>query len=332
MAKELLELILNKEFFDIKKKLQKNKGDNQTIEIINNEGDVLMPLKANVEFNKIKDALKQTKYFDKSFSENDFYNYKDFMSEYVSDKVKILKNINLVKFLKVFVKELFENKRFYGCIITDEDNFYLNISHPLILKYLKDKQYKDLPKKFTALFFEIPESKIKEFDKDIFSAAIQRHLIFTKLYGLVTETARAEIKIIDEYLSHESHFEINSYLKIEKRLSINEILIPLQIATKGEMIPWFGYALINAKGQGFSSIDFATGNIADHSGWYSSDAEICTGDYNRYTLTGWYTLSKINLNSMFNSFIINKTTWFEALKSAHEINKLILQNQEAELF
>ncbi len=332
MAKELLELILNKEFFDIKEKIQKNSEDTYHIDIINNEGDTLMPLKTKIDFNKIKEAIKNTNYFNIQFNEDNFYNYKKFMSEIISDRVKILKDINILKFMKIFAKELFANQKFYGCIITDEKDFFLNISHPLILKYLKDKEYKGLPEKFTAMFFEIKENELREIDKDVFAATMQRHIIFTKLYSMITENAKGEIKIIDEYLSHESHFDIASYIKIEKRLNIEDMLIPLQIATRGEMIPWFGYALINSKGKGFSSVDFVTGNIAEDSGWDNSNADICTGDFNRQTLPGWYTMSKINLNSMYHSHIVNKKTWFEALKSAHEIDKLILQNQEAELF
>jgi len=331
MAKELLELLLNKEFEDIKEKINKNNNTSK-IEIINKEGDALMPLKRNVEINSIKNTLEQTRYFNSSFNEDEFLHYNKFMNHYINDKVRILKNIDLTKFLKIFAKELFGNPKFYGCIITDERNYFLNISHPLILKYVKDKEYKILPQKFTALFFEINDDKIKKINKNVFAATMQRHLVFTKLYSALTEEANGEIKIIDEYQNHEDLYSIESYIRIEKRLNIKDMLIPLQIATKGEMIPWFGYALINSEGKGVSGVDFVTGNIADGSGWHSSAADICTGDYNRRTLEGWYTMSKINLNSMYHSYIANYETWFEALKSAHEIDKLILQNQESELF
>jgi hypothetical protein len=121
-------------------------------------------------------------------------------------------------------------------------------------------------------------------------------------------------------------------VKFETRLDVKTILTPVQIYTRGEMVPAYGYLVHNDRAKAFSSVDFVTGNISETAGWSSAYGELCTGDFNRRTLTGWYTMSKCNLNSMYFSQIVRKDTWFEATKAALDIDKMILQGQEEPLF
>ena len=330
----VLKLMMNKEFEDLKEKF-KGGEEGRKIENITSEGDVLFPLNNEIDFEKLKRKIKKTSKDEIVHTEVKM-SYNKFMNDFISDKVRIAKDLNIEKFFKLFVKELYSNSKFYGCIITDEDEFYLNISHPLILKELKDSKYEKLPENFSAIFFEVEDNL--NIDEKRFAEVFKRTLMFTNLYKDLNKdnlNMKSDIYDTREVYDMNGFYDLNSTdagVTIETSISDTTFLVPLQIATKGEMVPYFGYALFASDAVGFSSPDFMTGNISNHGGWESDDSIICTGDYEKRTLEGWYTLSKINLNSMYTDYIINTDTWKEATKTAHEMCKLILEDKEDPIF
>jgi len=337
MAIELITAILNKEFEELKESLGNN-NSSEKMDIIDKSGDILIPINVNKSISTLKNEYKNYIDFDYEIigdEDGEYIHYNTFMNEYIDNKVKIAKNLDLINFMKIFTKELFTNELFYGCLITDGKDFFLNITHPLVLKYLKDTEYKTLPKKFIAMFFYINPSEKKEIDKDIYKNAMQRHVFFTCYYNYKTEDVVSKIRIVDERKKMDKDiFNLDDYIEVERVLDIKNILTPVQIYTKGEMIPAYGYVFHDENAKSFTSVDFMTGNISDLGSWNlsTSGGTLCTGDYNKVTLAGWRTINKCNINSMYFSYIINRKTWYESFKAALDIDKMILQNQEQPLF
>ena len=328
MAIELFSAIINKEIEDIKESLG-DKNINQKNDIIDVKGDIIIPLNIKKSIYSLKSDFSKYIDGDNKLPLGDsceYINKDSFLNEYISNNVKIAKDLDLVKFMKIFTKELFSNDLFYGCVITDGKDFFLNISHPLVLKYLKDNEYKNLPKKFIAIFFYISDNKKKEFFSNIYKKVMQRHAFFTCYYNYKIENLYSNINFINEYINDNRDFlNLDDYITIDREIQMNLILTPIQIYTRGELVPSYGYVLHDDNAKAFSSIDFVTGNISD-------DGILCTGDYNKKSLMGWRTINKCNLNSMYFSNIINAKTWFESFKAALDIDKMILQNQEQPLF
>ncbi|NPA45038.1 MAG: hypothetical protein GXO49_05855 [Chlorobi bacterium] len=279
-------------------------------------------------------------------------------SSYVSDDVKIIKNINLQKILEIQDK-LLDSPEFMGIIIYDrETKMTLNISHFLILLQLllDENFYKILNKNFDIFIFKKnqqsslakKEIEIKEFKKysketveeinkiqqswlnDIIKiAAIGINL--TKGVKLPSEIRNYDIRNFVSITEEINPFEMNTLIDISFHTKINDynIIVPVHtLVYNGEFIPYFGVAPVipgeTTKGLNLHFTGLLTGNI-------SSDiyitTSVCTGNYDNRTLTGLLTLSKINANSMFFNGIINSVFpfWLDKVKiAAKDINQKIL--------
>ncbi len=89
------------------------------------------------------------------------------------------------------------------------------------------------------------------------------------------------------------------------------IIIPLQIAADGLLTPFYGVAYVDdptRSVRGFNSSPMMTGNINASSSdiLRRNSGNVCTGNENSSRRSGWLTLSRINLNSMFHGSIIQQ--------------------------
>jgi len=280
-------------------------------------------------------------------------------SSYISDDVKIIKNIELKKILEIQEK-LFNSEEFMGIIIYDPDTkMTLNISHFLVLlQLLLDEKFygKMSNKKFDIFIFKKnADSELANVEKNINSiySSKERNMIDEIQQKWLTEIIRIsaiginlmkDVKLHSEIKDYEienfhsiseetNPFEINTVLDISIQTKIYDynIIVPLHtLVSRGEFIPYFGVAPIipdrgDIKGLNLYFTGFLTGNILNR---LDITTSVCTGSYDNRTLTGLMTLSKINANSMYFDNILNSTfsLWLaKAKKVAKDLNQKILK-------
>jgi hypothetical protein len=302
---DFFEAILNEEYNDFKKNFM-NKRDVQMVEFVNSKGDVVIPSKATpMILKKIENNFKH--YFNSLSQDN--YIDAGYLFNSISDKVKIIRNIEASKGLQFIFKTLIkraEDPQFAGIIIARND-FVFHLTHPFNLYLLLQGKVK-LPEKFDIFIFEFKNGA--EMEKKVVEAAYDLHFAYLTLFiNTKIENIEIEIKIKDEYTDFDQILFISnteSYIEIEKRISKNyeTILFPLQILSKGELVPYVGWGGITKDIKALSLWGNGTGNLKAYH--YSTAKNVCTGSKDNRTLDGWYTLSKINYNSTWFSDYLNE--------------------------
>ena len=340
MALELFEAALNEEFNDF---AEGYREDEVELEIINDNGDVVIPLNKN--YSNLKEILTET--FDdigvsilklRGGYEDDFIPYRDFFNNYVDDRVRKI-NSSFEEGLLLALQLKNEESTFAGCLFIEEDsvdNTILNPLHPAIAYYIMSDDEifeKYMSKKGTFMYFnfrkDIPYNELK------MTRAREIHDIGMLLIKEnFLKKAKSEVVIRNRSENFSEIFTIadmNASIEIDVRSSIPSILIPFQILSKGEMIPYFGWGLINTDGEaetrGFSFPGLLSGNIK--SNWYSTSDGVCTGNKSNNAYNGWQTLSKVNVNSMWFSNIINYEYYYELYRTGMDVAEEIY-NEEYE--
>jgi len=281
-------------------------------------------------------------------------------SSYISDDVKIIKNIELKKILEIQEK-LFNSEEFMGIIIYDPDTkMTLNISHFLILlQLLLDEKFyeKMLNKKFDIFIFKKnADSELAKIEKNINSKySIEEINTINKIQQKwLTEIIKISVIGINLMKDAKLHSEIENYniknfysiseeinpfeinmaidISIQTKIYDYNIIVPIHtLVNRGEFIPYFGVAPIipnrDTTGLNLYFTGFLTGNILDS---LNITTSVCTGNYNNRTLTGLMTLSKINANSMYFDNILNSTFpfWLDKVRNvAKDLNQKILKSK-----
>ena len=320
---DLFEAVLNEEFNDFRKSFQ-NKKNLENIKLVNEKGDVLIP--SSLTSNDIYDINEKIS-FSMNCNEEDNYINVDRLFDAISDRVKTLKNVDNVKgleFIFKFFMKNYKNNKFAGILIFNDD-FVMNITHPLNLWLLRNEKIK-LPEKFNIFIFEFKEEiPLKE---KIVEDAYKMHALYLTLFTQhIIEKAEYRIKIIRSETDFRDIYSLaatEAYVKIEKEMShnFNTVLFPLQILSRGELIPYAGWGAIDVSDD-IRAIDthgLITGNLKGYH--YSDSQSVCTGNKPTNSIEGWYTLSKVNVNSTWFSnyvHIFYREIYYAANKLAYEV-------------
>ena len=332
---DMLEAVLREEFKDFKDNFSQ-KTDSELLKVVNEKGDVIAPLTIK------KDAFEQVeKTFDEVFDLRDEDNAEDaaYLYRAISDKVKIIRNVDADKGLKFILKTLMtraEDNAFAGILIINRmTGFVFNPLHPFNTFLLINGKV-NLPNTFDIFIFDF---KIKE-DLEYIEEAYKLHLSYFLLFkNSLKENIEYKIEIRDERSNFDEIMfvsDVDAEIQIRKVVSHNfETLgIPLQILSKGELVPYMGWAAITKDIKAIPLWGNGSGNLKSYH--YSTDQIVCTGDKSKESLEGWYTLSKINFNSAWFSRYLNQN--YRDLFTAGymlsrdiltgKIDKLINQTQE----
>ena len=335
---DLLTAVLEEEFNDFVDNF-KSKKDDAKINLVNCKGDVVIPslLKSEV-FEKIKDAI------DNKFNpyvENNYIRVNDYYRS-ISDSVKILRNVDSQKGLNFTLKTLVQKAKdstFAGMLLINRDTgFIFNPAHPLNISLIK-KGKVNLPDKFDIFIFnfknDLKDNENKEEVEKTIDEAYKMHLIYANLFlTKMIENIEYKITVENSQTDFDRIFflsDTKSSIRIYKDISknFNTILFPLQILSKGELVPYIGWGGITKEIKSMSLYGNASGNLKAYH--YSSNLSVCTGDKNNQSIEGWYTLSKINVNSTWFSNYVNK--YFQEITFAgHKLAVDILLDKLPEEF
>ena len=340
MAIELYEAVLNEEFNDFIEGYNEEEVD---LEIINNKGDVVIPL--NKSYNDLKNILNEVfndigdeQLTIRGGNHDNFIYYGDFFEYYIDDKVKKLRDVTFEEGLLLALQLKNEDPKFAGCIFIGNnesgDDLIINPLHPAIAQYImnSDENFEEyMSKTGTFMYFNFKKDKI--LNEDRMNKAREIHdvgmLLFTENF---MESAKSEVQVRNRTENFSDIFaiaDINASIEIDIRSSIPSALIPFQILSRGELVPYFGWGLINTNGdeetRGFSFPGLLSGNIK--SNYYSSSDQVCTGNKSNNAYNGWQTLSKVNVNSMWFNHVINEDYYYELYRTGMDVAEEIYNEE-----
>ncbi len=334
---DFLTAVLVEEFNDFVDNF-KSKKDDAKINLVNDKGDVIIPSMLNAGvFEKIESTI------DDKFNSYEYTNYicVDKYYNAISDKVKILRNVDSQKGLNFALKTLVQkanDSTFAGMLLINRDSgFIFNLAHPLNISLIK-KGKVNLPDKFDIFIFnfknDFDDENKEEVEKTV-DEAYKMHLIYANLFmKKMVENLEYKITVEDSQTDFDKIFflsDTKSSIRIYKNISknYNTILFPLQILSKGELVPYIGWGGITKEIKSMSLYGNASGNLKAYH--YSSNLSVCTGDKNNQSIEGWYTLSKVNVNSTWFANYVNK--YFQELTFAgHKLAADILLGKLPEEF
>jgi len=320
---DLFEGLLNEEFQDLKESLTSPTGEVEAIDIVNEKGDIIIPSKINAEaFKSLQDEFDER--LDSGLSTN--YIYASNLFEGISDRVKTLRNVDEEKGLEFIFKTLIQradDNMFAGLLII-KDDFVLNASHPFNMYLLKEELI-ELPETFDVFVFEFKDER--NLSDRLIESAYNMHYLYQSLFlSEAIVDAEYSIKLERESKDFDKIFtiqETDAYLEFRKNSSIDfeTILFPLQVLSKGELVPYMGWGAID---KDINSIDLfgnLSGNLRGYH--YSNAQEVCTGSKSNRNIEGWYTLSKINYSSTWFSEYLSRY-YREIFVAGHKLAKDIL--------
>jgi len=330
---DILEKIITNEFISFKKRIQEDNSE-MNFDIIDSEGNVVIPLK------KIDDLPNITHPYDTE------YDIDIIKHSLYSNKVKIIKNITIGQALKIQQNILLKENTdfispFGGMIFRPSNSKAINITHPVILSLLITNYKKFINNekinidkslfeiKGDVFIFETKKANEK-INKKIFKEILELEaIILNKILKNKDKLTSNTVNILDTFLSNAIPALNNSYIDIEMQINIKSMYIPLQIYVHGEMVPFYGHAIVDIKN------DTAYGYMLDNT-WFtgnistegSRSGKVCTGSYSNVSLKGWRTLSKINGSSMWTNmrlpetYIYNFAAAKELCRNIYKLSKI----------
>ncbi len=225
-----------------------------------------------------------------------------FYSDIIStDEIKKIFHCNMDTLLSIIDMASKDEAKgsLYGIIIVNGD-MRLNILHPLIAMMILNGVI-ELPKTFTCMIYPYPERKtIRSEIVDIYISKIE------KMIGEISKNR--EVPTISMVPRNDLGIDINGILSnidhtirlSETSNHIDKVMIPVQMASQGLAIPWYGMIHSGRRGGGYHSrnmFPFLTGNI--QSPYRASSGSTCTGNHDNSLFGSLYVLNNMNINSMY---------------------------------
>ncbi len=266
-----------------------------------------------------------------------------FRSDFLESEVKTIaytkKDIDLDKFLANIYKE----PSIYGVLIQSNrrSDYLINPLHPLVAMSIKMGQL-SLPEKGKIIVYSYRSPRMEENDfqpsrafseirtEDDLHNFLNNHQNYSKIFDVYQKLIQlskyfvTHVKVeteletnMDEYydlISESVDFISQLYLvrKIhftEKSTQekIQSMIVPFQAAISNMATPYYGVGFIDnptsSENKGYNIGIMASGNLR-HERADFSDVSVCTGSRPRSKPTGWLTLSRVNLSSMWYANII----------------------------
>jgi len=264
-----------------------------------------------------------------SVSCNDYHN-KHYLSNRLNDEIKrlkydITKGFDVMKFLA----NAHTVKSIYGMLVKSDDNtdYLINPLHPLTALAIKLGQI-EIPKKGTIIIYEYADSII---NSGLLDNAYNQHIEKTWVEYIKQSSNFINTEIVQRRLANtnqEHYFNELEYLNTLDQVrnfgklefiedSVNSIkpkalMVPLQVMVDSIATPFYGMTLLkdptNENSYGLNVGGFRSGNIDMQRSGFSSVGEdrgnICTGSASKTRPSGWLTLNRVYLSSMWYDNII----------------------------
>lgn len=325
----------------------------QQVQFISNDGDIYLP------FNKKLDWRDNNTFNNKrdiDFNRQRASTFDSFIDIYVSREVTTVHYKEGALDLNQLLKDLALDDSIYGVIIQTE-NYMVNPLHPM-LSFMVTSGYLELPKEADIHIFSfskrgaeemelIEDDLISKIEKDYENFFVESSNLIKKEV-VVKQKAKISSEEVDRIIEYPFIDRIDTNIKItreersdENTSLVKSLVIPCQIAIGAMAHPYYGMAYIDNPGNtnitGYSLGAMFTGNIkqstAQNWGRMVASAgydNVCTGSNNSTSRTGWFTLSRVNLSSMYYSDIIVDEQVFEFIKASKNIAAQIWEVNESE--
>jgi len=337
-----------------------------SVQFINENGDIYIP------FSERCSPLEQTfpTFYPKDDGSKTFETpmyFQDFKREYIDP------NITTVTFdesvpLESFLKQLAEEESVYGVVLQkDSGSFAINPLHPMVA-FLISANLLELPKRGKLHIFEWKPSALRYIkDKSEKPSYIEKYIEdYTDFFGLspqivkepvtIKQTASVSDHEVASIIEDPFIENIQTIIQIHKSDTgrtdlgkIKTLAIPHQLIVDGTLSPYYGLSCItkptNDEIRGFGLGPMVTGNISQchregersFKNFYESgnSSNVCTGSENSILPKGWFTLSRVNLDSMYYSDVISREHVFPFIKAskkvAADIFGVIVEEKKKEL-
>jgi hypothetical protein len=270
--------------------------------------------------------------------------------------------------LPSLLKQLADEPSVYGVVLQKSEGVYaINPLHPIVA-FLVSAGLLVLPDEGKLHIFEWREEKQKMIKEEIDSSHIDSYIkdyadffatapYIIKKHTMIRQRAYISDKGISEIIQHPFVDVLQTSIKIDREdtpeeddyENISSLVIPHQLVANGILSPYYGISLIqsptdgNIKGLPLGPM--ISGNI-DLYKFHDGDSfisvhrsattgNVCAGAQSAYNPRGWFTLSRVNLNSMFYNNIISRNHVFSFVEASKKVTSdiwgIITKEQKAKL-
>jgi len=283
--------------------------------------------------------------------------YQDFKRHYIDPNVTTI-NYNPSICLPTLLKQLSESPDVYGVVLQKKvgrKSFDINPLHPMVsflimsgLMELPDEgklhvfEYNSSGKAKTANALESTQGKrltksyMKDYEKFFaISGDIMRDPVKISQNASMRDSEISAL-IEDPFIENIQDITVNIKKNSDDQnlSSIRSLLIPNQLIMDGTVGPYYGISSItdpvNSRITGYGLGPMVTGNISmshnDGRRSYNSflgsadESNVCTGSETSTVPKGWFTLSKVNLNSMYYSDVIDSENVFAFIEASKKVS------------
>jgi len=279
--------------------------------------------------------------------------FQSFRSKYIDPNITTI-SYNPTISITSLIKQLADDENIYGVVIQgidDESNFSINPLHP-VTAFLITSGFLKIPENGKLHIFEWRKSKsdfIREKSND--EGQVNKYIKdYEEFFKISPDIIKKSISIeqvasinsneIEDIIENPFVENIEAVVNISKNTrtsndieNVKSILSPHQLIADGTISPYYGISMITSPTNdsivGYALGPMATGNISlensagsrTFESWSKSgySCNVCTGSYSSSTPKGWFSLSRVNLNSMYYSSVISKSYVFPFIKASKKI-------------
>ncbi len=325
------------------------KMDENNFPFVSQDGDIYFPLETKLKFGSSGGGTEIPTFYEDQNARVKLLDYGEFKDYYID------RNITTVSYdrslhMPTFLRQLSEKKEIYGVII-EKGDYMLNPLHPLVA-FSAMSNLLEIPDKANLHIFEWSKEALDKMDRgasdyniDFYEKEYKQ--TFDALSFLIKKPVMQKQKAnlreqdIEKILQSPLIEDINS--KIDLHLSegitssqdIKSILVPTQLAIGNIATPYYGILWLKKPvdgGTGYNMTPMLSGNLNQSSEGIESfndlishtgSGNICTGSENSQNHRGWSTLSKVNINSMFNQHIVDSKKVLPFVQASKKISSAI---------
>jgi len=296
---------INEEIADIRENVTSTEANSTRASYVYADGSVVLPVSNATSMNMIDSTV--------------FNNILESYSNYISNESSLVRDSDIIKvpnankkLLAAYAKMMVDDGnigKFYGMIIVDE-NKKINPLHPMIAAMITAGEIK-LSKRFTIIVY--PYGSRRYADADIIDG-LSRSIV--SLIGLIRQGQYLPEVSYEPSSSLESDIRTSSVSPgtcvisfSERGRVVEDAVIPVQLATRGIVYPYYGMILSSRNsGAPYSSKNLypiLSGNIDTVA---NVPGATCVGGLSNYAFSSLYVLSNMNIESMYFSEVFTAKT------------------------
>ncbi len=334
--------------------------DEDKSQFISKEGDIYFPMSEEIHLEGGSTRMP-TFMIDGDRTNMQWLDFNDFQRKYISRSITTV-SYNKSVYLPTLLKRLALDQKTYGVVIQKGD-FIVNPLHPLVA-FSVTSGMMALPEEGELHIFEWSDyvlDKIKTLSDDSLTKFKNRKKFFEQEYTDTFDLFKYLIKtpvvekrdafisdrgikeLIDSPLIDDINTEIEVSVSTGDSSSsskIKSIIIPTQLAISNIVTPYYGMLLLGSpRGDitGWGVTPMLSGNLNQGLGdgatfravrERSDYGNVCTGSESSTNASGWSTLSKVNLNSMFVDELVSTKALIPFVETSKDISGVIWEGIE----